>query len=248
MRNYLNRFSPLQLLKLHISRQIPTSADALKSINSPTLLTSLSELLNEIHEKSFGNLAKNELQINFKLSKKESNIKKAGDGVFITGFRKKNSIVALYPGLIYDQANDPKFIPSLNNQYFLRCFDGIYCDGKYNGLSKLLYTSKYSRINDPLQTIKFGDRSWLKKEELLNFLNCGQFINNANQNFTSNVRYQELNVPPTFPMELRYLIPNLHYRENWIPFEDFTRVICLISTRDLKNEELFSTYNDVVVV
>lgn len=72
-------------------------------------------------------------------------------------------------------------------------------------------------------------------------------INNGTRKFPANVYYQELNIPPSFPGELRKYIPNLHYENGWRPWdEDFTRVVLLVTRRDVLDKELFSTYHEVV--
>lgn len=60
------------------------------------------------------------------------------------------------------------------------------------------------------------------------------------------VQYHEVDLPPSFPMELRQYIPNIYYSGH-DPMTQNTRVVALISTREIKdNEELFSTYMESI--
>lgn len=60
------------------------------------------------------------------------------------------------------------------------------------------------------------------------------------------VQYHEVDLPPSFPMELRQYIPNIYYSGH-DPTTQNTRVVALISTREIKdNEELFSTYMESI--
>lgn len=167
-------------------------------------------------------------------------------------------IRALYPGLVYERG-EPMFFSSISNHFVLRCFDGMIIDGKPVGLSKTLFNSTFKRINDPSYPFEFGDREWLtigkqgqdpvlmsSNLRLRNFLNVGQIINNAPSPKLANVRYQELNIPSDFPLHLRHLLPNLHNHRQWAPWDHFTRVVLIVSTRPVKDEELFSTYNEIV--
>ena len=57
------------------------------------------------------------------------------------------------------------------------------------------------------------------------------------------MRYQELEID-SLPIELWKYIPNIHYNNNE-SFAKVKKVVVLVATRDIKDEELFSTYIDV---
>jgi hypothetical protein len=151
-------------------------------------------------------------------------------------------MVALYPGTVY-QAGDPLFLASLCNHYVLRTFDGMYVDGKSNGLSRSIFNSLVLKHAQGACLSDVADVGWIHGQSPLA---VGQIVNNGNAVFQPNVRYQELNLPPDLPSHFRQFIPNIHYHQNWDPFQDFTRVVVLISNRAISNEELFSTYHEFV--
>ncbi|KAF6027437.1 SETD9 [Bugula neritina] len=77
--------------------------------------------------------------LGFSLCRSSSSIKNAGLGVFVAfGKIPKNSIAALYPGLIYEPG-EPVLFQSIHNQFVLRCKDGVLVDGNDRGISKFLY-------------------------------------------------------------------------------------------------------------
>ena len=59
--------------------------------------------------------------------------------------------------------------------------------------------------------IKIADTSWLTLYHPVNPLNVGQIVNNENGEHPANVRYQELDIPETFPILLRKFLPNINY-------------------------------------
>ena len=92
------------------------------------------------------------------------------------------------------------------------------------------------------------DSTWLTSHHK-NPLSLGQIVNNESSRYPANVRYQELDIPGTFPIHLMKYIPNIRYKplteQQNITKEEFiiTRVVMLIAVRDIKcNEELFSSY------
>jgi hypothetical protein len=91
-----------------------------------------------------------------------------------------------------------------------------------------------------------ADVAWLAHSQSLNPLNLGQKINNGNAKFEPNVEYQELDLPPGFDSRLRKWIPNVHHSQDWNPDQDKTRVVLLLTTKDVQNQELFSTYHETV--
>lgn len=174
----------------------------------------------------------------FSIVKKTSSIDDAGLGVFIEGSSEQGKVICLYPGLVY-RPGDAVLFQSINNAYLLRCFDGLYVDGKSTGLSRLLYISTYNKINAG-ETLKFGDVNWLTENTIQ--YNVGQIVNNHKNN---NVEYVDLDIPPSFPLELRKFLPNIHHGL-WQPWStDSTRIVALVSTRAIKDEELFSQYHTI---
>ena len=91
------------------------------------------------------------------------------------------------------------------------------------------------------------DSTWLTNDHK-NPLSIGQIVNNESSRYPANVRYQELDIPGTFPVHLMKYIPNIRYRplteqRNITREVIITRVVMLIAVRDIKcNEELFSSY------
>jgi hypothetical protein len=57
------------------------------------------------------------------------------------------------------------------------------------------------------------------------------------------VCYQEIDIPKDFTRSLRKWIPNSYYGPT-DPFTSTTRIVALVATRQIENEELFSTYMD----
>ena len=54
------------------------------------------------------------------------------------GVVQPDTLVALYPGTVYD-AGEPVLLQSLGNPYIIQCVDGRYIDGKSRGISRLIY-------------------------------------------------------------------------------------------------------------
>ena len=60
--------------------------------------------------------------------------------------------------------------------------------------------------------IKVADTSWLTPWPV-NPMNIGQIINNENEKFSANVRYQEAEIPlSSFPILQRKFLPNIKYQ------------------------------------
>lgn len=78
-------------------------------------------------------------------------------------------------------------------------------------------------------------------------INQGQMINHGDTIDLQNVCYFEYFLPPKFPPHLRQFIPNLYLNmdnaEMCMDVEEGLKMIVLLSTRDIENEELFSDYN-----
>jgi hypothetical protein len=80
----------------------------------------------------------------------------------------QNTIVAIYPGTIY-YPGDPIFFVSLWNHYIIRCNNGVFIDGKPNGLSSFIFRSLYRRYFFPGAKYPPCDISWMT---LKNNLKC----------------------------------------------------------------------------
>ncbi|KAG0301391.1 hypothetical protein BGZ98_008401 [Dissophora globulifera] len=183
-------------------------------------------------------------QLGFHLEIGPSRIPNAGLGVFLRNNSRSGvdggqttesgSVVAMYPGTLY-QPGEAIFFNSINNRYILKCNDGIYVDGKANGLSGSIFRSVNGRDNYPGITAS-ADTTWMvdwKKASdaqqqyqetqqrvstgsLRNPLSVGQIINNGTKKFPPNVRYQELDVrTKTFPLVVQELLPNIWYSDDW---------------------------------
>lgn len=96
-----------------------------------------------------------------------------------------------------------------------------------------------------------ADLSWLHHgktgHQLVNPLNCGQYVNNASPGFPCNLAYQECDLPlDGFPMEWRRYLPNIYYSSVNQDLQ-FLRMVALVATTDIEQgSELFSTYYTVV--
>lgn len=58
------------------------------------------------------------------------------------------------------------------------------------------------------------------------------------------VGYQELDLPATFPLHLQRYLPNIYNVDRHEG--DPIRAVVLVATREVADEELFSTYFEVV--
>ncbi|ROL55004.1 SET domain-containing protein 9 [Anabarilius grahami] len=176
------------------------------------------------------------------IERKRSSLQLAGTGVFVTrGRAPKGSIVAMYPGTIY-QADEPIFFQSIRNPFVFRCIDGILIDGNDKALSKIVYRSCSGR--DRVGPFCLSDSSWLTPHPV-NPLAVGQYVNNCSNEKSANVCYQEFDVPNGFPLELRQYLPNVNYRAD--TQRQPLRCVVLVSLRDInRGEELFSNYYTIV--
>ncbi|KAL4235688.1 SET domain-containing protein 9 [Mactra antiquata] len=184
----------------------------------------------------------------FRINRKPSLLEDGGIGVFVdAGLVKSGTVVAIYPGAVY-QPWEPVFLISLRNSYLFRCADSVHIDGKDKGLSRMMYNSFARR--DSLRGQLMCDNSW-QTEYPLNPLAVGQYVNNQSNKFSANVAYQEFDVPAKFPSHLRKYIPNtearLHQDMEQSMFNRLLRMVVLVSIRDIHpGEELFSTYFTIV--
>ena len=58
--------------------------------------------------------------------------------------------------------------------------------------------------------VRVADTSWLTLQPV-NPLNIGQIVNNETRELRANVRYQEADIPPSFPLKLRKFLPIINY-------------------------------------
>ena len=187
-------------------------------------------------------------KLGFSLNIVQSSITDAGQGVFLKGHAHRGTIVALYPGTVYEPG-EPLFFASLRNAYVLRCFDGLFVDGKSSGLSRSIYRSLISMHTHGGLLGPIADARWLDISSQLgrqSCLNIGQKINNGSSKLPPNVEYQELDVPSDFNPRLKKWLPNVHYSSHWSPDRDKTRIVLLVTTKDVENEELFSSYHETL--
>ena len=160
--------------------------------------------------------------------------KGAGLGVFVNGLIKKGEICSVYPGTVYDTTSY-LLLPSIGNHYLFKSFDSILVDGKKTGLSKMLFKSHWKRHR--WNALDFTENS-------LPFFN-GQMINNGSE--MANCRYQELDLNPrVYDFRNHRKLPNVYHRLDWDPVGDIRRVVLIIATRDIQNEELLSNYNEII--
>ncbi|KAF4108475.1 SET domain-containing protein 9 [Onychostoma macrolepis] len=179
--------------------------------------------------------------LGFGVARRRSSLQFAGNGVFVTqGRAPKGTIVAMYPGTIY-QADEPIFFQSIRNPFVFRCIDGVLIDGNDRAISKTVYRSCSGR--DRLGPFLLSDCSWLTSDPV-NPLAVGQYVNNCSNEKAANVCYQEYDVPDGFPLELRQFLPNVKYRADT---QRPLRCVVLVSLRDINcGEELFSNYYTIV--
>ncbi|KAL8203863.1 UNVERIFIED_CONTAM: SET domain-containing protein 9 [Gekko kuhli] len=77
--------------------------------------------------------------LGFSIARRHSSLVSAGTGVFVTrGFVPKGTLVAMYPGTVYENY-EPIFFQSIGNPFIFRCIDGVLIDGNDKGISKAVY-------------------------------------------------------------------------------------------------------------
>ncbi|XP_048359149.1 SET domain-containing protein 9 isoform X2 [Sphaerodactylus townsendi] len=179
--------------------------------------------------------------LGFSIARSQSSLVSAGSGVFVTrGFVPKRTIVAMYPGTVYENY-EPIFFQSIGNPFIFRCIDGVLIDGNDKGISKAVYRSCSKR--DQLGPLKMNDISWLAVA-VRNPLAVGQYVNNCSADKAANVCYQEFDIPECFPIEFRQYLPNINYSHE---VQRPLRVVVLVALRDIgPGEELFSNYYTII--
>ncbi|XP_045427609.1 SET domain-containing protein 9 isoform X2 [Pipistrellus kuhlii] len=179
--------------------------------------------------------------LGFSVARAASSLVSAGRGVFVTrGLAPRGAVVSMYPGTVY-QKYEPIFFQSIGNPFIFRCLDGVLIDGNDKGISKVVYRSCSGR--DRLGPLKMSDSTWLTSE-IQNPLAVGQYVNNCSNDRPANVCYQEFDVPPSFPVELKQYLPNTTYS---CAQQRPLRCVVLIALRDVgQGEELLSNYYTIV--
>ena len=192
----------------------------------------------------------------FQLQIRASDIPEAGLGLFLRNRERTipaGTVVALYPGLVYDGISDPILLPSINNRYVIQRRSGSLIDGKDAGLSRLLYQSVWNRER-AVTGISY-DKLWLDQRRLLmmmawtdSYWNFGQLINNAVDDDGNCVVYQEFLLPDDWGLGVRNwrrFIPNIPYSGGLA-----IQGIALVTCKELEKggeRELLSLYHDVSV-
>ena len=159
------------------------------------------------------------------------------NGVFITkGYALPGSIVAIYPGTVY-HPGDSILFQSVSNSYVFRCSDGVFIDGKHNGISGLFYKSISGK--NQLGPYQSSDQSWLSLKNLHNPLACGQIVNNGGSE-NANVCYCEIDIDlQMVPLKQRKFIPNISHSgpSSWL------RMVVLVARSNItEGEEVLSSY------
>ncbi|XP_060091951.1 SET domain-containing protein 9 [Heteronotia binoei] len=179
--------------------------------------------------------------LGFSIARRRSSLVSAGKGVFVTrGFVPKRTVVAMYPGTMYENY-EPIFFQSVGNPFIFRCIDGVLIDGNDKGISKAVYRSCSKR--DQLGPLKMNDASWIVGAAQ-NPLAVGQYVNNCSADKAANVCYQEFDIPECFPIEFKQYLPNVSYSHE---VQRPLRVVVLVALRDIgPGEELFSNYYTII--
>lgn len=96
-------------------------------------------------------------------------------------------------------------------------------------------------------TTSNSDDDLINPSNIVSPLNFGQIINGGRTIELQNVTYCDLSLGDDFPPNYRRFIPNVYYQTDLIgdgrPRGYEMRLIALIATRDLRDEELFSNYD-----
>ncbi|VDL79486.1 unnamed protein product [Nippostrongylus brasiliensis] len=244
--DYNFRFAPAVYARLARKDRsaIPLTIDVAKGDVDSSLKSTLEVLARDFQHVDFAiplspeerNRANETLErhLGFRLTRGPSTIAGCGKGVFVKRGRvPPRSVVAIYPGTIYDPW-DSILLQSIGNHFILRCQDGTIIDGNDIRLSRRVHRSCAFRDLAP----NVSDLTWLEGEPF-NFLNMGQYINNEPAPGAHNVQYFDLDIH-NWPQRLRKFLPFVAYSPHRMaPL----RVVVLISVREVvEGEELFSAY------
>ena len=161
-------------------------------------------------------------------------------GVFVTkGVAHEGSVVAMYPGTVY-HPGDSILLQSISNSYVFQCCDGVFIDGKHNGISGIFYKSIAGK--NQLGPYNTCDHSWLTLKNLNNPLACGQIVNNGGPK-NANVCYCEIDLDlKMVPLKQRKFIPNISHSEP----SPLLRMVVLVARRNItEGDEVLSSYFSV---
>ena len=175
----------------------------------------------------------------------------------LQGWMQKGVLVAIVPGTFF---NPFYRFQSLKNPYLFRCCDGTLLDGKFTGLSAVVFRSIHG-LHRAGPTHPSCDASWLhldlvsrRKEPLtllINPLNLGQLVNHGHskRGQVPNVAYQEFtfHCPDVLSPGMMSLVPNLHYKGLEVPSSQGLKGVALVATKTIHpGEEVMSTYFTLV--
>ncbi|XP_066912434.1 SET domain-containing protein 9-like [Clytia hemisphaerica] len=259
IKSYSYRSTPWLLLtwKKRSIKQVSKSENSSFTEKEPLFLSQLQELFLKLQQNKNGKLTPSQVMeqsYGFSIEIHQSTLPNAGLGVYVkSGTVPKYGIASMYPGTIY-YPMEPIFFQSIKNPYILKCVDGIMVDGNHQGISKKVFRS--CSLRDHLGVYPSCDTSWLnaREKQTINPLAIGQIVNNAPIKNRANVVYQELDIPYTFPTNLRQYLPNVRFKPmdiEYLQYADekeleslpYIRVIVLVALRDIHaGEELFSSY------
>lgn len=242
-------FHPIKFLKNQISRNIFE-----KELNIQLYEKQLLEyfqILNDHPNQNPFEITKN--YFGFTLYKEKSKVKDAGYGVFMKGNVEFGSLVAIYPGTIYERS-DPIFIQSFGNKFILKRKDLSLIDGNDRGISRYIYNSSVFKNGLNQNNDYYADLSWLHYYEndltkIKNPLGIGHYINSTKNGLgqnEANVMYLEFDFI-NWPWHLMKFIPNIHYQSYKEENVHVTKSILLIALSDIENDsELYASYFNLV--
>jgi len=208
---------------------------------------SLSQMVDEqifslFHQWINENQAKQlESRTDFHLKLEKSSLSAAGNGVHLEGFVPPGTVVAFYPGIVYEpphfksMPNHPQI--DLENPYlFIRSDDAII-DSKGFSINR-------TEVK-PFEQFLKGKRDFDKIGT--NPLAIGHMINHPPESKVPNVMSYSYNFPKKLKENPQFLslIPNSYFQENpfWFPAEiPLMKTLLLITTKYVRNEELFLNY------
>ena len=244
-KNYRHRFVPWMAVNIRSEAQRKVVSADDNILADEDLLCVLMKLTSTLNDSLKKNASTNgeavmTQSVGYSIKRSRSTLPNAGIGVVLSsGSARRGDLIAFYPGTLYRRF-EPLFLPSLGNQFILRCKDGIHIDGNDCFLSKTIYKSCVNR--DSFGQYKAADISWITKSPIVPW-NIGQYVNNGTNEFQSNVAYQEFDIHD-FPPELDYLLPNIWYSGSR---GRHIRIVGLIATKTINTgDEILSNYVTLV--
>lgn len=244
-KNYRHRFVPWMAANIKTARRREVASSRDKTATDENLKKVLLKATRNLDE-ALRNSLKTDTEsvmletLGYLVKRSKSCLKGGGTGVVLCqGSAQKGDLIAFYPGTLYRRF-EPLFLPSLGNQFILRCMDGIHIDGNDKFLSKSIYHSCVNR--DSFGQYRAADTSWITKQPIVPW-NIGQYVNNGTKECPANVAYQEFDVI-NFPPELDYLLPNIWYSGSR---GRQLRTVALVATKRIEQgDEIFSNYVTLV--